>query len=82
MRSNKGFALATVLVLILVLTVTIFFSARLTRTDVQVVNNLQNEKEAFTIAEAGINEALYRLSIASPGNVTIDGVPGMRATFL
>ena len=36
-------------------------------------NNLQNEREAFSIAEAGITEALYRMSIASPSNVTVNG---------
>jgi hypothetical protein len=59
-----------------------FYSASLTRTDVQFVNNLQNEKEALSIAEAGVTEAIYRLSLggtgtattAATGAVTVNGV--------
>ncbi|MBI2962345.1 MAG: hypothetical protein HYY35_01200, partial [Deltaproteobacteria bacterium] len=71
-----GFILATVLVFLVVLSLTAFLAARLTRTDVQVVNNLQNEKEAFAIAEAGIHEALYRLSLAIGEQATVSGVNG------
>jgi hypothetical protein len=71
--AQRGFILATVLVFLVVLSLTAFLAARLTRTDIQVVNNLQNEKEALSIAEAGIHEALYRLSLAIGGNSTVNG---------
>lgn len=71
-----GFILATVLVFLVVLSLTAFFAAGLTRTDIQVVNNLQNEKEAFAIAEAGVQEALYRLSLAMGDKATVSGVNG------
>src|ERR1043166_2646812 len=75
-RTENGFILATVLVFLVVLSLTAFLAAKLTRSDITVVNNLQNEKEAFTIAEAGIAEALYRLSITSPACVAMTGVAG------
>src|ERR1051325_2520872 len=71
-----GFVLATVLVFLVVLSLTAFFAASLTRTDVQVVQNLQNEKDALYAAEAGINEALFRLSTRGLSNVTISPGPG------
>ena len=73
---ESGFILATVLVFLVVLSLTAFLSARLTRGDIQTVNNLQNEKEALTIADAGVHEALYRLSLASGDTATIPGVAG------
>jgi hypothetical protein len=73
-RREDGFVLATVLVFMLVLTLSVFFGAGLTRTDVQVVNNEQNQKEAFRAAEAGIDEALYRLSLVGGDRATITGV--------
>jgi Tfp pilus assembly protein PilX len=73
---QRGFILATVLVFLVVLSLTAFLLARLTRTDIQVVNNLQNEKEAFTIAEAGVHEALYRLSLVNGDVATVTGVNG------
>jgi Tfp pilus assembly protein PilX len=79
-RPNEaGFILATVLVFLVVLSLTAFLAAKLTRSDIQVMNNLQNEKEALTIAEAGVTEALYRLSVASPTCVTLSGVNGAGA---
>jgi hypothetical protein len=73
---EQGFVLATVLVFLVVLSLTAFFAAGLTRSDVQVVNNLQNEREALYVAEAGVNEALYRLKVQSPACVPISGVGG------
>src|SRR5207249_12313628 len=73
-RRESGFVLATVLVFLVVLSLTAFFAAKLTRTDVQVVNNLQNEKEALFAAEAGVNEALYRLGLIGGDRATIAGV--------
>lgn len=70
---QRGIALATVLVFLVVLSLVAFLAAALTRTDVQVVNNTQNEKEAFFVAEAGITEALLRLELANPTDVTVDG---------
>ncbi len=52
-RREDGFVLATVLVFMLVLTLSVFFGAGLTRTDVQVVNNEQNQKEAFARPRRG-----------------------------
>ena len=71
-----GFILATVLVFLVVLSLTAFLAARLTRTDVQVVNNLQNEREAFAIAESGVDEAVYRMSLAMGDKATVSGVNG------
>src|SRR5262249_23901356 len=73
---HEGFILATVLVFLVVLSLTAFLAARLTGTDVQVVNNLQNEREAFTIAESGVHEALYRMSLAMGDKATVSGVNG------
>jgi len=75
-RREDGFVLATVLVFMLVLTLSVFFGAGLTRTDVQVVNNEQNQKEAFRAAEAGIDEALYRLSLIGGDTAAITGING------
>ena len=51
-RQERGFILATVLVFLVVLTLTAFFAARITRTNTQVVNNLQNE-EAGVLRRGG-----------------------------
>ena len=75
-RREDGFVLATVLVFLLVLTLSVFFSAGMTRTDVQVVNNEQNQKEAFAAAEAGVDEALYRLSLTGGDTAAITGING------
>ena len=75
-RREGGFMLATVLVFLVVLSMTVFFAARMTRTDIQVVNNEQNQKEAFAAAEAGIDEALYRLSLVGGDTAAITGVNG------
>jgi Tfp pilus assembly protein PilX len=76
-RRERGFILATVLVFLVVLSLVAFFAARLTRANTQVVNNLQNEKQAFFAAEAGIDEALYRLSLKSPSCVSMGIGPGI-----
>jgi hypothetical protein len=73
MQPERGFILATVLVFLVVLSLTAFLAAKLTRTDIQVVNNLQNQKEALAIAEAGIHEALYRMSVAIGDTSTVNG---------
>jgi Tfp pilus assembly protein PilX len=72
-RGERAFILATVLIFLVVLSLSAFLGAKLTRTDIQVVNNLQNEKEAFAIAEAGIHEALYRMSVAIGDRSTVNG---------
>jgi Tfp pilus assembly protein PilX len=76
MRKQDGFILATVLVFLVVLGITAFLAARLTRADIQVVNNLQTEKKALAIAEAGIDEAIYRISLAMGDQATVSGVNG------
>lgn len=75
-RAESGFILATVLVFLVVLSLTAFLAARLTRANIQVVNNLQSEKKAFAIAEAGIDEAIYRMSLAMGDTATVSGVNG------
>lgn len=70
---ESGLVLATVLVFLVVITLTAFGAAALTRTDIQLVNNEQNEKVAFYVAEAGIAEAVLRLGTASTG-VSVDGL--------
>ena len=60
---ERGVVLATVLVFLVVLALTAALSTALTRTNIKVVNHLQNSKEALQIAEAGVAEALYRLSL-------------------
>ena len=75
-HDEAGFILATLLVFAVVLSLTAFLAAKLTRTDIQLVNTLQNEKKALGLAEAGVAEALYRLSLVSPANVRITGVNG------
>jgi PilX N-terminal len=76
-HGEPGFILATVLVFLVVLSLTAFFAARLTRANTQVVTNLQNEKQAFFVAEAGVNEALQRLSMVSPSCVSGISGPGI-----
>jgi hypothetical protein len=75
-RREGGFVLATVLVFLVVLTLGIFFGAGLTRTDIQVVNNEQNQKKAFAAAEAGVAEALYRMSLVGGDTAAITGING------
>lgn len=72
-QAQRGFILATVLVFLVVLSLGASLVAKLTRTDIQVVNNLQNEKEALFIAEAGVQEALYRMSLAIGDRATVNG---------
>jgi hypothetical protein len=75
-RGENGFVLATVLLFLVVVTVGIFFAAGLTRTNVQIVNNEHNQKEAFAAAEAGIDEALYRISLIGGDTAAITGING------
>jgi Tfp pilus assembly protein PilX len=75
--SQRGFIFATVLVFLVVLSLVAFFAARLTRANTQVVNNLQNEKQAFFVAEAGVDEALHRLSLKSPNCTSMGIGPGI-----
>lgn len=70
---QHGLVLATVLVFMVILSLAAFLAAALTRTDTQVVNNIQNEKEAFYVAEAGVTEALLRLEMTNPTNLAVDG---------
>jgi hypothetical protein len=65
--------LAAVLVLMVVMMISGFAAAVLTRTDIQLVNNAASERQAFYTAEAGVAEALLRLNMQSPTNVTVDG---------
>ncbi len=67
-----GMVLATVLVFLVVLTLTAFSAAALTRTNLQLVNNEQNEKTALYVAESGIAEAVLRLGMSST-TVSVDG---------
>ncbi|MGH7897344.1 MAG: PilX N-terminal domain-containing pilus assembly protein [Candidatus Binatia bacterium] len=71
--NQDGLVLATVLVFLLVLTLSAYFASMLSRTDVLIVNNEQNEKEAFYVAEAGITEALVRLGMATVTSVVANG---------
>ncbi|MBI2962775.1 MAG: hypothetical protein HYY35_03405 [Deltaproteobacteria bacterium] len=70
---ERGMVLATVLVFLVVLTLTAFGAAALTRTNLQLVGNEQNEKSAFYAAEAGIAEAVLRLGMSS-SSVTVDAL--------
>ena len=72
--NQNGFVLPIVVVFVVVLSLTAYLVSHLTRTNIQVVNNIENEKAAFYIAEAGATEALIRLRIsATPNVVTVDG---------
>ena len=71
--NQRGVILATVLVFLVVLTLSAFFASMLSRTDILLVNNEQNEKQAFYIAEAGVTEALVRLGMTTTTNVTANG---------
>jgi Tfp pilus assembly protein PilX len=71
--AQDGMVLAAVLVLMVVMMISGFAAAVLTRTDVQLVNNAASERQAFYTAEAGVAEALLRLNMQSPTNVTVDG---------
>ncbi len=70
---ESGLALAIVFVFLLVLTVSGIVAASLTATDVRVVSNLRDEKRSLFLAEAGIHEALRRLSYLGESSVTVDG---------
>jgi hypothetical protein len=70
-HDERGFFLVTVLIFLAVLTVGAFGSALLTRTDLQVVNNISTSKAALAAAEAGVTEAKLRLNMSSP--TTING---------
>ena len=70
---DSGFALAMTMVFLLVLSVTMLFASSLTWTDMRVVTTIRDEKMAVAIAEAGINEALKRLSLTQPTLVNPNG---------
>lgn len=70
---EAGLVLPTILVFMIVLMIGAFYAAALSRTDLQVVTNIHNEKEALFLAEAGAREALKRLSYKTdPGIGTFD----------
>ena len=70
---ESGFALAMTLVFLLVLSVTMLFASSMTWTDMRVVTTIRDEKAAVAIAEAGVNEAVKRLSLTSPTFVSPNG---------
>ena len=47
--------------------------AFLTRTDINIAKHQTLHTEAIYVAEAGVEEALYRMSMTDPTNVTVNG---------
>jgi hypothetical protein len=63
---------------IAILTVVALFAlgtalAFLTRTDINIARHQTLHTEAIYVAEAGVEEALYRMSMTDPTNVTVNG---------
>jgi hypothetical protein len=50
--------------------------AMLSATDLKISGNQRVTTQALDVAEAGLNEAIHRLSLANPTNVTIGGWTG------
>lgn len=81
-KDNKGFILILALVTMLAMTVIGLSVVMNMTTDMQLSRNEREAKKAFQLAEAGINEAISRLHIATTqeeyiGEKTTD--PGYRA---
>jgi hypothetical protein len=60
-KQQKGAALIIVLVAISLLSTFIISYQLITKTDLQIVSNLQNSEKAFYISEAGIEQAIMTL---------------------
>lgn len=73
LSGERGVVLTIVLVFLVLLSLGSFFGAALTRTNIRVVTNEQNERKAFYVAEAGVTETLLRMGMNDPTNRTVDG---------
>jgi Tfp pilus assembly protein PilX len=72
-RDENGIVLAVILVFLLLLSLSGLAGGMLSRTDIQIVRNQQQEREAFYVAEAGVTEALLRLTMTSGTMATAGG---------
>ena len=72
-KQESGIILAMILVFLLVLSVTMLVASSLGWTDMRVVTTVRDEKIAARIAEAGVAEALKRLSMTAQSSVSVDG---------
>jgi hypothetical protein len=72
-RNERGTGLVIAILTIVALFALGSALAFLTRTDVNIAKHQTLHTEAIYVAEGGVEEALYRLSLRDPTNVTVNG---------
>jgi hypothetical protein len=70
---RRGSALVTVLLLLLALSVIGISMMALSLTNLQIADNQRHGTTALFTAEAGVNEAVHRMGLKDPTNVTVGG---------
>ncbi len=70
MGNSKGTALVTGLLVVLLLTILSLVAMISTGTELKIASNDRSAKEAFYIAESGLDDARSRLQITSPSPIT------------
>jgi hypothetical protein len=71
--NEKGAALVFAILIVVALLVLGSGMAILTRTDIDISRNQRQDIQALYVAEAGVEEALYRLSLEWPTTMNVNG---------
>lgn len=71
--NDRGNVLVTAMLLIFASSIIAATVVLLSSTDLKISSNQGQETEAFFVTEAGLNEALHRISLADPTTVTVGG---------
>ncbi|MDH3216561.1 MAG: pilus assembly PilX N-terminal domain-containing protein [Candidatus Krumholzibacteria bacterium] len=75
-RSDRGSVLVVTLLILFALTAIGSTLVMISSTDLKISGNQRVTTEAFTVAEAGLNEAIHRLSLRNPTVATVGGWTG------
>ena len=73
LKDEKGSALVVTLLVLFAVSIIGATLAKISSTDLKVAGNQRMSSDALYAAEAGLTEAIHRLALADPTNVTIGG---------
>ncbi|MFH1755836.1 MAG: pilus assembly PilX N-terminal domain-containing protein [Candidatus Latescibacterota bacterium] len=73
LKDEKGSALVVTLLVLFAVSVIGATLSKLSSTDLKVAGNQRMSADALYAAEAGLTEAIHRLALADPTNVTVGG---------
>lgn len=79
LKSERGSVLVVTLLIIFAVGVMGATLAMMSSMDLKISGNQRQTTQALDVAEAGLNEAIHRLSLSNPSNVTVGGWTGNAA---